>query len=535
MSTVRNSVKVWVLSGALIASSCNSLVDIKPRFNIPTAEALATATDLEAAVNGAYGSMQATGGLGVAMRLVPELISDNVQINDQAYRNGQQLYFGAYQRNLFNTADNIWRDGYTAIERANNVISAIDNGFVKLIDNNYLRNRARLKAEALFIRGIMHFELVRLYGHQYGVRSDDPQSGVIIRNTPTADRVGLPRNTVTEVYRQVTSDLSQAIDSLPVDYDASIHPTSYGGRVGGRATQDAAKGYLAKVYFQMATPATNDSALNLINEVMGMTPGSPTKYWNPSQDIIRSRDDNFFYKQGNMAAAQTIFQIVNTFNPVTNELSSSSGSFLNAYLSASLDPTEPTNAPFPVYVASQEFVTRFGGSLGGTQRQQLYIPKNPGAQYYIFKFLRRSGQPAAINIPIIRGAEMLLTRAEIYAYKGQNDAALADLNAVRTSVGRQPAAINLSQDDLIRAIAFERQMELAFEGDRFFDFKRRNRIDATLFSPGAHDSEVLYSGVRGGRRDGIRLFPELRWDDNPSLLQIPDAEVFSNAQIKSNP
>ena len=537
MSTFRYLLQIGLASGVLLASSCNSLVDVKPRFNIPTAEALATATDLEAAVNGAFVSLQATGSLGVAMRLVPEIITDNVQLNDQAQRNGQQLYFGAYQRNLFATADNVWRDGYSAIERANNVIYAIQNGNVRLIDQNYLQNRSRFMGEALFVRGIMHFELVRLYGHQYGYHSDDEQSGVIIRTTPTADRVGLPRNTVNEVYKRVIEDLRMAIDSLPEDYNPSIHPTSYGGRVGGRATKDAAKAYLAKVYFQMATPAANLEALSLINQVMGSTPGGAgSKYWNPAVDQINSRDDNFFFKSGNNAAAQTIFQIVNTYNPATNELSSTAGGFLNAYISASLDPTDPSAAPFPVYVTSQQWSSKYFPDAG-FKRQLLYSRKFPGSQYYIFKFLRKIAQPATINIPIIRGAEMLLTRAELLAYQGQTDNALADLNAVRLAGGLTALVGNPSLDDLIKSIAKERIIELAYEGDRFFDFKRRNQLDATLYTPGAHDSEVLQPGGYSSSQQPTgtdRIYPTLRWDAKESLLQIPDAEVFSNATVKRN-
>ena len=528
MTSIRTFLKISFCSAVLTASACNALIDVQPRFNIPTAEALATATDLEAAVNGAYSAIQAAGGLGVAMRLVPEIISDNIQLNEAATRNGQQLYYGAFQRNLFGAADNIWRDGYTAIERANNVISAIDKGYVKLIDNNYLQNRSRLRGEALFIRGIMHFELVRLYGHQFGHNSDAEQSGVIIRTTPTADRVGLPRSTVTQVYAQVVKDLTEAVASLPVGYDGAIHPTSYGGRVGGRATKDAARAYLAKVYFQMGTPTANALAANLIDSVMGDAPGLPIKYWNPAQDYIRSRDDNFFYKSGNNAAAQTIFQIVNTYNPATNELSSTAGGFLNAYLSASLDPTEPDNAPFPVYLASTDFTKSL--SAWGVKRSLLYLRKSPGTNYYVFKFLRRAGQPATINIPIIRGADLLLMRAEINAYNNNLDGAKADVNAVRAAAELLPID-NMDQTALIKEIAKERRIELGFEGDRFFDFKRRNMLDRNTFGPGIIEPEEIGPGGSGSGR----IYTRLRWDSPLTLLQIPDAEVFSNAQVRRNP
>ncbi len=75
--------------------------------------------------------------------------------------------------------------------------------------------RARILGEAYFIRGVMHFELVRLYGHQYGHESTAPNSGIVLRTSPTmdiktpADIADAHRATVEEVYQQVISDVKK--------------------------------------------------------------------------------------------------------------------------------------------------------------------------------------------------------------------------------------------------------------------------------------------------------------------------------------
>jgi hypothetical protein len=380
----------------------------------------------------------------------------------------------------------------------------------------------------------MHFELVRLYGHQYGFNSDATQSGVVVKTTPTKERTGLPRSTTRETYAQIVRDFKAAIALLPADYDPLIHPRSYGGRVGGRATKDAAIAYLAKVYFQKATIADNDSALALINQFMepNIVRG---KYWNPSVDDIKSKDQNYFFQIGNQAAQQTIFQIVNNFNKFTNELNSSAATYLNAYLSSGTDPADPTQAPYPNYIASTNFRDRCAPVLSG-KRIGLYLDVLGQPNYYVFKFFRISGQPAAINFPILRGAEFLLTRAEINAFAGNLDAALSDVNAVKSAANAPLLPAGLQQDTLIKRIATERMAEMAFEGDRLFDFKRRAALDANLGVRGLHEQQYMPpGGVRNRQeRNDFRIFPQLRWDDNASLLQIPDAEVFSNPNIKRN-
>ena len=353
---------------------------------------------------------------------------------------------------------------------------------------------------------------------------------MVVKTKPTKERVGLARATTRETYAQIVSDFKAAIALLPIDYDPAIHPRSYGGRVGGRATRDAAKAYLAKVYFQKATLADNDSALALINQFM-----EGGKYWNPAADDIKSKDQNYFFKVGNQAAEQTIFQIVNNYNKFTNELNSSAATYLNAYLSSGTDPSDPTQAPYPNYIGSANFKSKCGSVLGG-KRIGLYLDVLGKQNYYVFKFFRISGQPAAINFPILRGADFLLARAEINAYAGNLDAALADVNAVKAAAGATLLLPGLQQDTLIKRIAIERMAEMAFEGDRLTDFKRRAALDANIGVSGLHEQVYMPpGGVQNGREtNDFRIFAKLRWDDNASLLQIPDAEVFSNPNIKRN-
>ena len=283
-------------------------LDVEPAFDTPGERALETTLDVEAAVNGAYSLMQSSNALGGFYILFPDLISDKVEVVTQELAGDLNIY----QRNLQGVGVSAYRNSYRAINAANEVIQAIDQDQFK--DKGtafYDSNRARLKGEALFIRGIMHFELVRVFGVQYGVTEGGldysmGQSGIVIRTDPSEDRESKARSTVVEVYEQIEKDLIEAASLLPEEFDASKHPTSYQGR----ATRDAAWGYLAKVYFQKGTLADLIKAKDAVNEAIGATPGMPLDY--PLMPFSTNNDDPTpMNKTGYGIASETIFQIIN--------------------------------------------------------------------------------------------------------------------------------------------------------------------------------------------------------------------------------
>lgn len=536
---------VWVFtfiilhSSFIILSSCNSLIDVKPRFNVPTEQSLSSASDLEAAVNGAYAMMQRGGSLGGALKLVPDILGELVQQNPDAYARGQLSFFDVYTRNMLQsaTAGNIWTDCYRAIEAANGVIDAIENNRVANQDAAYVANRSRLLGEAYFIRGIMHFELVRLYSHQYGVNQNDANSGIPLRLAPAQSRAGQARATTAQVYAQVEEDLRKAARLLPDEADPTIHPPTYGGRAGGRAIRDAAHGYLARVFFQKATTDGNDSAVARINLALGDGSGAILRY--PlSADRIAQLADHYFLRQGTDAAASTLFQVVNAQNPSTLELNSTSATIQNAYSSPTdFDPENPEQGIPPIYVGSSNFYRQLFQTYNqnpSDQRTRLYFQRPRSELMYSFKFYRRPGRPAVLNIPVLRQPELVLTRAECRALDGDLDGAMADVNYVRTANGATALPDTFTLVSLPSAIRRERRWELAFEGDRWHDWKRRSHYEMSQFGAFRTELELLPPGGNNNRND-YRIFQLVRYDARETLFQLPDAEFFNNPNAVRNP
>jgi hypothetical protein len=99
------------------------------------------------------------------------------------------------------------------------------------------------------------------------------------------------------------------------------------------------------------------------------------------------------------------------------------------------------------------------------------------SQYLINKYIGgTASQPGLADIKLFRTGEMYLIRAEA---KAESSAAVADgasdLNALRANrITGYVTQTFATKADLINAIYTERYKELAFEGHRFFDLKRRN-------------------------------------------------------------
>lgn len=80
-------------------------------------------------------------------------------------------------------------------------------------------------------------------------------------------------------------------------------------------------------------------------------------------------------------------------------------------------------------------------------------------------------------VPIIRNEELLLLRSEARFFTGNTAGAMADLNLVRTVSGSlQPIAGIPNMTDYVTALLYERRYSLAFEGHRWIDARRLDRV-----------------------------------------------------------
>ena len=137
------------------------------------------------------------------------------------------------------------------------------------------------------------------------------------------------------------------------------------------------------------------------------------------------------------------------------------------------------------------------------------------AAHYPFMYKCRSSYQ---NRYKLRLADIMLLQAEAYAYLGKNSEAASLVNEIRNRVGLAPVD---ASGDMIETVLHERRLELAFEGQRWFDLCRNGKVEKYMNAVYAKDS---------GRLPQKRLF-----DANSYLLPVPQKALDENVNLEQNP
>ncbi|MGY2131690.1 RagB/SusD family nutrient uptake outer membrane protein [Hymenobacter sp. HD11105] len=466
---------IFFRSAALLAlglslglSSCDDKLEIDPSQSIDATTALGNQANVGSAVVGMYAQLGGPTLYGTDLILVPEFMAADNYIQFQGSFANYRQFFNRQTNAQNSTAETIWRGAYEAINQANLILDALPVVTTPALKSQY-------EGEARFVRGLLYFELVRLYAKQYEPGGANAQLGVPISLVPVksveqASALGT-RATVAQVYTQVLADLTAATELLP-----ATNPT--------RATSFTAKALLARVYLQQSNFA---QARTLADDVIR----------NSGRSLAPTLSSVFTGRN----TSETLLEIQQ--NDQNNAGTANAG--LATFFSSIGQQGRGDIRVLPAFAGLYEATDARGtASLlyegTGTNR--------PAGQLRTGKFTA-FGQ----NIPLIRLAEMYLIRAETAFRAGDATTALADVNRVRTRSSATP----LTADQLtLAAILRERQLELAFEGFRLHDLKRTG---TNIFVPA--------TGTNPAREVSI--------NDNILVLPVPQREININTGLVQNP
>ncbi len=461
----------------LTAFSCDSLLDIDADGTI-SGDVLSNDAAIESALLGAYYSFGgiadgSDGGelLGGDFSIIATLLGR---------ANGQEIFWSsatgpAYanfiDKDIINTNTRVeanWRRGYEVINAVNNILTNIENV-------SSATDRDRIRGEALAMRGILYFEMVRLWAPQYDADGVSPSStsAIPIVTAPINDvsEISTPSiNTMEQVYQQVESDLTDASNLLQAF-----------GTNGTRLSYYACQAYLARMAMQQNNYV--DATLYL-NEVI--TAGayslvsSPLAAFNNS---VNTTEDIFAIQQtlSNTAGDRsTGTGLVNFFSPLTE-----SGIGTMAIIRSSVFGDLPFNSPR--YEAADLRGTVDVDVDASTTSAQVStafiknIPNNNDDLLSSTKYLRGDHV-----LPVIRLAEMHLSRAEaLYELNSSfiNTTALEDLNLIRERAGLPALAVTDFADPTAfrDSVRVERKRELIYEGHLLHDLRRWGEFVGTPF------------------------------------------------------
>jgi hypothetical protein len=441
-----------LLIGIMMAglASCKKALEQQPKNNLNGDNLFTTIGDYEFALTGVYTRLlqdsyygNGNNGSGPYVGL-PDMMSDNLFESSESLANYQDFSRWNYVADDPLVQD-IWEDGYRVIQQANLTLRGLDKfaasspGAVN-----------RIKAQALALRAMAHFDLLRLFGEQY----DRNSAAKGIAYTDHFDIEQKPaRLTVKQTYDRIEADLKTAKTLMP-DMDMAIESTGTAGTDRSYVDDMAVNGILARMYLYANSL---DSAVKYSTLCINARPlTSRTNFPNiwldaSTEEVIWSVKfeafnagigDLMFYAVGNRASYRPTTNLLNLYDAVNDVRYTS---YYRNLLRGASRNTTPARTVLIKYDARQSSILKPDG---------------------------------IVNFKALRTGEMYLIRAEAYArLGGANEVSgLADLNTLRAARIAGYTNVVLSGAPLLQAIADERRKELAGEGHRFFDLKRTSRI-----------------------------------------------------------
>lgn len=186
----------------LASSSCSDFLDVKPTTSADAGTAIETAADAKVVLNGLMSKLASASYYGRNFPLYADSKGGDLTITSQG-RGYDYLYVFNHSESS-NSYSSIWSQGYHCLAQVNNLIESIEKlktaGSTEDFDN-YL-------GQALTVRALIHFDLVRLYGEPYN--ENKSALGVPTVTKLLNGEAQELRNTVDENYKQIVDDLTSA-------------------------------------------------------------------------------------------------------------------------------------------------------------------------------------------------------------------------------------------------------------------------------------------------------------------------------------
>jgi hypothetical protein len=557
-STMKNRNKILGLFMVITAFlSCNEQLVDNFENKYSEVQVFSTEEGTETAVNGMYAQLQGYDYYGSRTRLLLWPHSGKYNSSQGANDDANQLVAANTNINL----DKLWRGIWQTINQINIVIvNAEGSG---------LANENTTLGQAYFLRGVVYFDLVRIFGE------------VPIRLTPTTkDDIHIAKSSKEELYNLIISDLKKAADLLP----------DRGEYIAGRPLKYAANAYLAKVYVTLA--GTNDatslpSGFNTVTE-SEITVASISNFWEEAkkeldfvindggyeltptfadlwtQDSRNTSESIFELQYGHTGAVRTndiIRDVVlkgypgiipdgaNTFGRIrpnkemfSDHIIQYSGNdytgqdFITAGKAS--DVITLDDAVADPRINETYLYNNYTSTVNG-KNQNLFPRINSGNQAYPglakYKDLTYDGTTTIKNIILLRYAEVLLLRAEVENEINGPSSAYTYVNKVlkrarttATGTTLQPADWDATsvptQEEFRYRIMKEREYELNGEGHEWFDMRRRG-LDYFQNEIDHHNAAVNFYSSEGNKDF---IFSNI---ETQMTFPIPLAELSGNNLI----
>ncbi|MFT4156240.1 RagB/SusD family nutrient uptake outer membrane protein [Parafilimonas sp.] len=448
-----------------------------------------TASDANAATIAMYGQLR-------SMYRDEVFVTPNSVATDEGvpFLTGNADRVALWNYNIISTnsfTGSIWGASYTGIQRSNIVLAHIPGITMdETLKKQYL-------GEALFLRALHYFNLVRFYG------------GVPIVENEVTDltNINVARGTVDDVYELIISDLTTAAGYLPV---------SYTGEDVGRATKGASLGLLSKVFLTRAgTDQSSEywqQAATYAKQVMDM---GVYGLWDDYAAV---------YALANRGGKESLFEA-----EYITDLDGNNFTTGYAPRGAPIVPGtgsgifRVTSGLFNLFQDADKrkavtFLTSYVNPTSGATVQLSTDNTDPAYAVSFWKLADLTstvGGMGGTSFPILRYSDILLIYAEALneVNNGPSTEALQAVNQVRERAGLSDLA-TMSKQAFKDSVLLERRKEFCFEANRWFDLVRTGTLVDAVQQENSFSRNAAI-------QDFNKLFPipQTEMDINPALVQ----------------
>ena len=554
----RNIITILGISLVLLSSCGKSFLERDPQAELPESQ-IVNSKGIEASLIGAYGilngNVNGTWGnyaSAPSQWLFGEVAADNAHKGSEATDQPNMNMIEFHTPNSSNdNLSTMWEVYYEGVLRANNTLRLLKSD--QSGDKTVTPERAKeIEGEARVLRAHYYFFLWRVFKNLAYVDEN------------TTDEEAKVKPNKDDVIPKIIEDLKFGSENLPA---SKINKQS------GRLDQNIAKAYLGKVYLYQKKYA---DALTLFKEVIGSKDIRTMPYQNNFDVLTKDGPEALLVSKhvinpdgsGDNANVGDMLSGLNGNNPVgCCGFYQPSIDLVNAY------KVDANGLPLLDTYRNNPYVSDFGLSKEQKEKYKLdvslrfdprldYTVGRRGVNFYDYGVMPgdawirevssggpfvgiktmipkslHSGHTASgaayitdLDVNIIRLADVILMAAECQVELGDLGAAMNLVNAVRERAAKLPpkttgdnvaAAVYVvkpytsfpDQNYARKAVRFERRLELAMEGHRFYDLVRWGVAKSVLES---------YSNFEGGfmsRYKGLNFKPQNEY------FPIPQAQI----------
>ena len=498
--------KILIL-GILIVflSSCSKdFLNVKPVGRLSGDDFLKTNEQVKQALIGVYATIQYnySNGAWASVFFMKNLPGDDClcgsnEGDQPEYQRIDDFTFTANNKKI----ESIWYNFYHTISQCNTIINQAASDTPE---------EKAMIAEAKALRAMTYFDLVTIFG---GVP-------IMTKNPTDPSQYNQPRATKDEVYAQVFKDFTEAILDLPLK-------SQYSAADKFRMSKGAAQAFLGKAYVYHKD---YDKAAKELDDVIksgeySLEPNFADVWTKNSEfgqeslfEVSYTSVENydwgtFPWGGGNQSNIECQLQgpradIFDLSHSTLNIVNGWGFNMPSAKIGLAFEAAHDSIRGAATVMSAAAFEATGGVIKAGPDTHDY-------EGYMRIKYVTRSSETSTAGIPelnyttnwrLMRYADVLLLAAEAYHFTGNDPQALIYINQIRSRAKLAPIAAGA---DVFAAIVHERELELAFEGSRFWDLVRWGMAKDTLSS----------IGFVSGKNE---LFP------------IPQNEIIANTAISQS-